>query len=149
MRYSRQNKILDIINTNEVDTQEKLSELLKKAGFTVTQATISRDIKELKLVKTQSSTGMYKYTIGTNVNQPISDRFIKIFKETIQTVTYSGNIVIIKTLSGCGPAAGEAIDSLDFPNTLGSIAGDNTVMVVVNTPENTPDLVGRFNDILR
>ncbi len=149
MRYSRQNKILDIINSHEVDTQERLAELLKEAGFEVTQATISRDIKELQLVKTLSSSGMYKYTVGNNVNQPITDRFVKIFKETIQTVTYSGNIIVVKTLSGCGPAAGEAIDSLNFPNILGSIAGDNTVMVIVNVPENVSPLVSRFNEILR
>jgi len=149
MRYSRQNKILDIINSNEVDTQEKLAEHLKKSGFEVTQATISRDIKELKLVKTLSSTGMYKYTVGANINQPISDRFVKIFKDTIQTVTYSGNIVVVKTLSGCGAAAGEAIDSLNFPNVLGTIAGNNTIMIVVNNATNTPALVSRFNEILR
>ena len=149
MRYSRQNKILDIINTHEVDTQEKLADLLKAAGFEVTQATISRDIKELQLVKTLSSTGTYKYTVGNSVNQPITERFIKIFKETIQTVTYSGNIIVVKTLSGCAAAAGEAIDSLHFPNILGSIAGDNTIMVVVNSPENVSPLVSQFNEILR
>lgn len=149
MRYSRQNKILDIINSHEVDTQERLADLLKEAGFEVTQATISRDIKELQLVKTLSSTGTYKYAVGNNINQPVTERFIKIFKETIQTVSYSGNIIVVKTLSGCGNAAGEAIDSLDFPNVIGSIAGDNTIMIVVNTPENVPPLVSQFNEILR
>lgn len=149
MRYSRQNKILDIINSYEVDTQEKLADLLKEAGFEVTQATISRDIKELQLVKTLSPSGTYKYTVGNSVNQPITERFVKIFKETIQTVTYSGNIIVVKTLSGCANAAGEAIDSLNFPNILGSIAGDNTIMIVVNLPENVPPLVSQFNEILR
>jgi transcriptional regulator of arginine metabolism len=149
MRYSRQNKILDLINVNEVDTQEKLAELLKKAGFDVTQATISRDIKELQLVKTLSPTGMYKYTVGNSINKPITDRFMKIFKETVQTVTYSGNIIVMKTLSGCGAATGEAVDSLHFSHILGSIAGDNTVMVIVNSPENVPGLVSQFNEILR
>ena len=149
MRYSRQNKILDIINNHEVDTQDKLADLLKKAGYEVTQATISRDIKELQLVKTLSSTGTYKYTVGSNINQPITERFVKIFKETIQTVTYSGNIIVVKTLTGCANAAGEAIDSLNFPNILGSIAGDNTIMIVVNMPENVPPLVTQFNEILR
>ena len=105
MRYSRQNKILDIINSHEVETQERLVALLRKSGYKVTQATISRDIKELQLVKTLSPSGKYKYTVGANIEQPISDRYIKIFKETIQTVASSGNIIVVKTLSGCANAA--------------------------------------------
>ena len=148
MRYSRQNKILDIINNNEVDTQEKLVKILKESGYNVTQATISRDIKELQLIKTLTPDGMYKYAISTNVDHPITERLKKIFKDTIQTVTYSGNIVIVKTLSGCGAAAGEAIDSLNFPSVLGTVAGDNTIMVVVNDPKNTVHLVDQFNEML-
>lgn len=149
MRYSRQNKILDIINTHEVETQDKLVSLLKKSGYKVTQATISRDIKELQLIKTLSSTGKYKYTVGVSIDQPISDRFIKIFKETIQTVVSSGNIIMVKTLSGCGAAAGEAIDTLNIPNIIGSIAGDNTVLLVVNDPANVPALVNKFTEMIK
>ncbi len=111
-------------------TQERLVSLLKKSGYKITQATISRDIKELQLVKTLSSSGKYKYTVGTSVDQPISDRYVKIFKETIQTVAYSGNIIVIKTLSGCANAACEAIDTLNFPNIIGTIAGDNTLFLL-------------------
>lgn len=149
MRYSRQNKILDIINTQEVETQEKLVSLLKKAGYKVTQATISRDIKELQLIKTLSPSGKYKYTVGTSVEQPISDRFIKIFKETIQTVESSGNIIVVKTLSGCGSAAGEAIDNLNIKGVIGSIAGDNTLFLVVNDPQNVPGIVSKFNEMIK
>ncbi len=149
MRYSRQNKILDIINTHEVETQERLVTLLRKSGYKVTQATISRDIKELQLVKTLSSSGKYKYTVGASIDQPVSDRFVKIFKETIQTVVSSGNIIVVKTLSGCASAAGEAIDTLNFPNVVGSIAGDNTLFLVVNDPANVPSLVSRFNEMIK
>lgn len=149
MRYSRQNKILDIINTHEVETQERLAALLRKSGYKVTQATISRDIKELQLTKTLSPSGKYKYTIGVNANQPVSDRFIKIFKETIQTIAYSGNIIVVKTLSGCANAAGEAIDTLNFPNVVGSLAGDNTLFLVVDDPANAPALVSRFNEMIK
>lgn len=149
MRYSRQNKILDIINTHEVETQERLVSLLRKSGYKVTQATISRDIKELQLVKTLSSSGKYKYTVGTSVDQPISDRYIKIFKETIQTVASSGNIIVVKTLSGCANAAAEAIDTLAMPNIVGSIAGDNTIFIVVNDPSNVAALVNRFNEMIK
>jgi transcriptional regulator of arginine metabolism len=149
MRYSRQNKILDIINTNEVETQDKLVALLKKNGYKVTQATISRDIKELQLIKTLSPSGKYKYTVGTNNDQPVTDRFIKIFRDTILTVASSGNIIVIKTLAGCGNAAGEAIDSLNVQNIVGTIAGDNTIFILVNDPANIPGLVSTFNDLIR
>lgn len=149
MRYSRQNKILEIINNYEVETQEKLASMLKESGFDVTQATISRDIKELQLIKVLSHTGKYKYALGNSIETPISDRFVKIFKETIRSVASSYNLVIIKTLSGCANAAGEAIDSLNFPHIVGSIAGDNTLMVVVDDLENVPLMVGKFNDLLQ
>lgn len=149
MRYSRQNKILDIINSHEVETQERLVALLRKSGYKVTQATISRDIKELQLVKTLSPSGKYKYTVGANIEQPISDRYIKIFKETIQTVASSGNIIVVKTLSGCANAAAEAIDTLNLPNIVGSLAGDNTIFIVANDPSNVPALVNRFNEMIK
>jgi len=149
MRYSRQNKILDLISTNEVETQDKLVALLKKCGYKVTQATISRDIKELQLIKTLSPSGKYKYTVGTSNDQPVTDRFIKIFRDTILTVGSSGNIIVIKTLSGCANAACEAIDSLNVQNVIGTIAGDNTIFLVVNDPANVPALVGKFNEMIR
>jgi transcriptional regulator of arginine metabolism len=149
MRYSRQNKILDIINSNEVETQDKLVALLKKSGYKVTQATVSRDIKELQLIKTLSPSGKYKYTVGTNNDQPVTERFIKIFKDTILTVAFSGNIIVVKTLTGCANAACEAIDSLNVQNIIGTIAGDSTVFVVVNEPANVSGIVGRFNELIK
>jgi len=149
MRYSRQNKILDIINTYEVETQDKLVELLKKSGYKVTQATISRDIKELQLIKTLSPSGRYKYTVGVNPDQPVSERFVTIFKETIKSVASSGNIIVVKTLSGCANAAAEAIDTMNLPNVLGSIAGDNTFILIVNDPSNVPSLVNRFTEMIK
>ena len=100
MRYSRQNKIIEIINNNEVDTQERLAALLRESGYEVTQATISRDIKELQLVKTLSSTGKYKYATSSSKDSPVSDRFIKIFRETITSFKDAENIIVVKTLSG-------------------------------------------------
>ena len=149
MRYSRQNRILEIIKEFEVDTQEKLAELLKESGFDVTQATVSRDIKELQLIKTLSSTGKYKYVTAENFDHSITDRFINIFKETVQSVDSAGNLVVIKTLSGCANAAAEAIDSLRFPNIIGTIAGDNTLLIVVNEAENTNSLVSHFSDLTK
>ncbi|MDR1570980.1 MAG: arginine repressor [Clostridiales Family XIII bacterium] len=147
MRYSRQNKILDIINSCEVDTQEKLALLLKKNGFSVTQATISRDIKEMQLVKAMTPSGRYRYTAGTGAVRPVTERFVKIFRETIQTVAHSGNIIIVKTLPGCAGAAAETIDSLGLPNILGSVAGDNTIMLVVSDPADAPAIVAQFEEM--
>jgi len=149
MRYSRQNKVLDLIQTQEVETQERLCQLLKDAGYAVTQATVSRDIKELQLIKTLSPSGKYKYSVSSNTDQPISERFVKIFRETIKSVDSAGNIIVVKTLSGCGPAAGEAIDCLSLPHIVGSVAGDNTIMIIVDEPQNIPALIGEFQEFLK
>jgi transcriptional regulator of arginine metabolism len=149
MRYSRQDKILELIGDHEIDTQEKLAALLKKSGYKVTQATISRDIKELQLVKTMTPAGRYRYAVNAGSEQPASDRFVNIFRETVQSVEYSGNIIVIKTLSGCANAACEAIDSLRFTNILGSIAGDNTLLLVADESANVAAIAARFNEMRR
>ncbi|MDR2609881.1 MAG: arginine repressor [Clostridiales Family XIII bacterium] len=148
MRYSRQNKIIELIESVDIDTQDRLSELLRESGFDVTQATISRDIKELQLVKTLTPSGRYKYAQAENMNHPITERFTKIVKETIQSVSSSGNIIIVKTLSGCASAAAEALDHLDYPHLLGSVAGDNTFFILIDDPENVPGLVARFREMI-
>jgi len=148
MRYTRQNKIIELITLNEVDTQEKLAELLKNSGFDVTQATVSRDIKELQLVKTPAASGQYKYTLPEQSAKQATDRYGKIFKDTTQTVTGSGNMIVVKTLSGCANAACEAIDSMEFPHILGTLAGDNTVFIVCDYKKNVPDLIARFEAML-
>jgi len=148
MRYSRQNKIIEIINNNEVDTQEKLAALLRESGFEVTQATISRDIKELQLVKTLSSSGKYKYAVSTSKDMPVSDRFVKIFRETVTSVDSSGNIIIVKTLSGCANAAAEALDTSNLPHIKGSIAGDNTFILIADEPDNVPKIIEGFKEML-
>ena len=149
MRYSRQNKIMDIINTYDVETQDQLVYLLKKAGFRVTQATISRDIKDLQLVKTLAPNGRYRYTPGIAKEQPALDRFTKIFKETLRSVNYSGNIIVIQTLAGCANAACEAIDTMDLPGVIGTIAGDNTIFLLVAEGTDIHDIVQRFNEMIQ
>jgi transcriptional regulator of arginine metabolism len=149
MRYSRQNKIIELISTHVINTQEGLAELLREAGYEVTQATISRDIKELQLVKSLASDGVYKYSLPGVSGQAITDRFLKIYKETIQSVSSSGNIILIKTLSGCGNAAAETIDNMDIPYLLGSVAGDNTIFLLVDEPRHVPEIVRKFEELLR
>ena len=101
MKNQRQAKIIEIISTRNVETQEQLLALLQEQGFRGTQATISRDIKELQLVKTLSSTGKYKYATNASKDSPVSDRCIKIFRETITSFKDAENIIVVKTLSGC------------------------------------------------
>lgn len=148
MRYSRQNKIIELINNYEIDTQEKLVTMLRECGYEVTQATISRDIKELQLVKTLTSSGKYKYTVHKSQDLPVSERFIKIFRETITSVNASGNIVVVKTLSGCANAAGEAIDTSNFEHIIGSLAGDNTLLLIADSPDNVPKILEDFENML-
>lgn len=148
MRYSRQNKILELISKNEIETQDKLASMLRDDGFEVTQATISRDIKEMQLIKVLSSTGKYKYAISQRADAPISDRFVKIYQETVTSIDYTKNMILVKTLSGCGSAAAEAIDHLGLPKVVGSIAGDNTVLVIVRDDESVPELLDILNKMI-
>lgn len=148
MRISRQNKILELIEKNDIETQEKLVEMLAEHGYAVTQATISRDIKELQLIKTLSSSGRYKYSISTQNEGPISDRLSNIFRETVKSTTWSGNIVLMKTLSGCANAAAETLDNIELEHVIGTVAGDNTILLVTDDPANSPKVVERLHSLL-
>lgn len=148
MRLSRHNKILEIIASNEVKSQEQLQSLLKDTGYDVTQATISRDIKELQLIKSQDKNGVTRYVANTSDNRPISERFIRIFKETTLSYVPAQNLIVVRTLTGCGNAAAEAIDSLDLEHIVGSIAGDNTLLVIVDHEENVPAIIEAFDKVI-
>lgn len=148
MRYSRQNKILELITSHDIETQDKLAAMLRAEGYEVTQATISRDIKELQLIKILTNGGHYKYALSQRQDAPISERFVKIFRETITGLSSAHNLIIVKTLSGCGPAAGEAIDCIGLPHVVGSVAGDNTLLIVVDEEENVESILSVFNDML-
>lgn len=148
MRYSRQKKILELIADYEVETQDQLVSLLRDEGFEVTQATVSRDIKELQLIKTLAASGKYKYTINTEKDTPVSDRFIKIFRETVTSFVPAQNLIVIKTLSGCASATGEAIDCIAVPHIVGSVAGDNTLLLIVDCEANVESVITQFNQML-
>ena len=139
MKNDRQTAILDIIAAQNIETQEELGAQLQQHGFRVTQATISRDIKELHLIKVQAERGVYKYAVNEASAVLNTERMVRIFREVAVSVQGSGNIVVINTLSGSGPAAGEAIDNFGIEEIIGSLAGDNTVFVV--TEEHMRDTV--------
>ena len=139
MKNDRQKAILDIIAAQNIETQEELGAQLQQHGFRVTQATISRDIKELHLIEVQAERGVYKYAVNEASAVLNTERMVRIFREVAVSVQGSGNIVVINTLSGSGPAAGEAIDNFGIEEIIGSLAGDNTVFVV--TEEHMRDTV--------
>lgn len=137
MKHSRQEAILKIINENTVETQEQLIEKLEEAGYNVTQATVSRDVRELKLTKISCGFGVYKYVVSSKDNHSHSAKFLNILKETVTGVDHAGNLVVVKTYPGMAQAAAAALDSMEYPEIIGSIAGDDTVMLVIRSAEAT------------
>ncbi len=148
MRVSIQNKILELIRLYEVETQEQLLALLSQAGYKVTQATVSRDIRELQLVKGQAKDGKYRYLSGNYDNRPISERFVRIFRESTLSYQSAQNLIIVKTLSGCSGAAGEAIDCLSLEHIVGSISGDNNLLLIIDKDENVPYVISELDKIM-
>lgn len=149
MKNARQAAILNIIENQDIETQEELALRLREKGIMVTQATVSRDIKELRLLKVLTASGSYKYATSDRADHGLSDRFIRMFVDSVLSITYSNNIIVIKTLSGSANTAGEAIDSMRWPEILGTMAGDNTVLVVVRADVDTKEIVTRFEEMLR
>ncbi len=149
MKNARQTAILSIIEQNDIETQEELAGKLREMGIVVTQATVSRDIKELRLLKVLSGTGGYKYATADKAEHGLSERFVRMFKDSVLSINYACNIVVIKTLSGSANVAAEAIDSMHLPEILGTMAGDNTVLVIVQNEEEAEETVNRFRDMLK
>ncbi len=148
MRYARHNKILELIAAERIETQEELAEQLRRAGFAVTQATVSRDIKDLQLVKVSRGGGRSFYSRSEKAGASPRERYEKILRETVQSVQAAENLVVIKTLSGCGNAAAEAIDSFEWQGVVGSIAGDNTIFLAIDSKENAPGLASELRRIV-
>lgn len=137
MKHARQEKILQIITENTVETQEQLIEKLTEAGFNVTQATVSRDVRELKLTKISCGFGVYKYVVSNKDTHSHSAKFLNMLKEMVTAVDHAGNLVVVKTYPGMAQAAAAALDSMEYPEIIGSIAGDDTVLLVIRSAEAT------------
>ena len=131
-RSIRQSKILELISTREIETQEELVSCLRNANFDITQATISRDIKELGLIKILSAeTGKYKYAIVENGEQAVSNKYISIFKEAVISIKTAQNLVVLKTIRATAGTICSLIDKLNLDSVLGAVAGDDTVMIIL------------------
>lgn len=148
MKSKRHNKILEIISEKDIETQEELAEELKIAGFDVTQATVSRDIKMLKLVKMQSLSGSYKYIASTKEQKDINDKLSSILANAAVSVENVDKFVVVKTLTGSANAVAEAIDTLFDTEVAGTIAGDNTIFILVRNIEKAEDLVTKVRNMI-
>ena len=149
MKTVRQVTILDIIEKNEIETQEELADALRMRGIQVTQATVSRDIKELRLLKVLTPMGTYKYATADKAENGLSERFIRILAESLLSVTASENLIVAKTLNGSANVAAEALDSLHWPEILGTIAGDNTILLIIRSREEVPGVVNRIQEMMK
>ncbi|MPW25166.1 arginine repressor [Alkalibaculum sp. M08DMB] len=149
MKSKRQSKVLEIIDRYSIENQEELGIKLKESNFTVTQATISRDIKELRLIKVLNSNGKYQYAPFRDKNDTTNERIVNVFRESVVNVDYSGNIIIIKTLAGTAMAASAAIDSMEWPDVMGCVSGDDTIFVLVRDMENIESIVNKYKKLMR
>lgn len=149
MKSVRQVAILDIIEKQDVETQEELAEALRERGIKVTQATVSRDIKELRLLKVLTPNGAYKYATADKAENGLNERFIRMLAESLLSVAASNNLVVVKTLAGSANVAAEALDSLHWPEILGSLAGDNTILLIIRTNEEVPGVIARIQEMIK
>ncbi len=148
MKTERQNKILDLIVKKEIGTQEELLDELNKAGYHVTQATVSRDIREMNLTKVALSDGKLRYVAYRKTEEDLSEKYNRIFKDAFLSMDNAMNILVIRTVSGMAMAVAAALDDMEFPEIVGSIAGDDTVMCAVRSVEDTVVVMRKLEDIL-
>jgi len=147
-KYARQAKILELIENFEIETQEELADYLKRSGIDVTQATVSRDIRELRLVKVLTKSGKYKYAAMGQSPEGTSDRLIKIFRNSIVSIEVAGHLMVVKTLPGAAQICASAVDSLGIEEIIGTIAGDDTLFIAISNQEKINDIVNIFNKLL-
>ena len=149
MKAMRHAMILQLIDTMEIDTQEMLADQLMARGIKVTQATISRDIKELRLIKVLSDHGTYKYATAERADRNISDRMIRIFSESVVSMIEAENLIVIKTLPASANMAAEAIDSLNWSEIAGTLAGENSIFVALKSRDMVPTILSRFRAMMK
>ena len=148
MKTNRQSKIIEIIQKNEVETQDELSALLEKDGFRMTQATVSRDIRELKLTKIPTAGGRQKYAVITDAPENLSKKYERVLREGFLSMDMAQNILVIKTVSGMASAVCAAIDAMKMREIVGSIAGDDTIMCAIRTVDDTYAVMKKIRRIV-
>lgn len=152
MKNERQEAILHLISVYAIDTQELLQEKLASEGFAVTQATISRDIRELNLIKSTDENGIYRYCAPRKVideqQQTVSDTLLPVLRHAGKSVDYANNLVVVKTHVGMGNAVGAAVDALSLPNCLGTLAGDDTLLIIAKTAETAEKICAHLRNMI-
>ncbi|MBP3819251.1 arginine repressor [Butyrivibrio sp.] len=148
MKRNRHDKIIEIIASNVVETQEQLAALLKEAGYDVTQATVSRDIRQMKLAKQATEDGKYKYVYTTADSDVMQDKYVSVLRAGYVSMDVAQNLLVIKTVSGMAMALAAAIDALDFPQIVGCIAGDDTIMIAIKTSEEAVEVMEELRSLM-
>ena len=147
-RTGRQLKLIEIINKNEIETQEALAEALRNEGYLVTQATVSRDIKDLGLIKVMTPNKTYKYAQPASTEQKSSGKMLNLFRECVISIDYAGHLIVIKTVSGSANSAATLVDILNFPEVMGCVAGDDTILVVIKDQQKIVPIVEKLKSLL-
>lgn len=148
MKRVRQRKIIELVEKYDIETQEELAARLEKEGFGATQATISRDIRELKLSKVTNKDGRQRYIVLKQEENYLLDKYNRVLREGFVSMDQAQNILVVKTVSGMAMAVAAAIDGLKYPEIVGSIAGDDTIMVAVRSTEETTTLIHKIRELL-
>lgn len=149
MKAKRQALIREIVEAQSIQTQEELAEALRAHGMVVTQATVSRDIREMHLLKVLAEDGSYRYATMEKSDSGMNDRLIRMLSDSVVEMNSANNLIVIHTLPGSAHVAAEAIDNLRWPETIGTIAGDNTILVIVRTNEEVDAVMKRFHSIIK
>lgn len=148
MKTRRQTKIIELIQTYDIETQEELTAFLDREGYQVTQATVSRDIRELKLTKILMSNGRQKYAVLNDTSRDLSEKYNRVFKDGLVSMDVAQNILVIKTVSGMASAVCAAIDAMHLQELVGSLAGEDTILCVIRTNDDAMNLVKKFRKIV-
>ncbi|HSR03582.1 MAG TPA: arginine repressor [Proteiniclasticum sp.] len=148
MKIDRRSKMLEIISRKEIETQEELAQELRKEGFNVTQATVSRDIKNLQLIKVLSSTGRYKYVANKEDTKDAIGKLVTLLSHTIISVENIDKMVIVRTITAAASTAAEAIDQLALAEIAGTIAGDNTIFMMVRSDDMAVEIVKKISELV-
>lgn len=148
MKKVRHRKIVEIIEKHDVETQEELASYLREAGFQATQATVSRDIRELKLSKVSAGSGRQKYVALKHGDRPQGDKYVRVLKDGFHSMDMAQNILVVKTGAGMAMAVAAALDSLQLPEVVGSIAGDDTIMIAIRSVEDTRKLMDCIHELI-
>ena len=149
MKAKRQALIREIVEAQSIQTQEELAEALRAHGMVVTQATVSRDIREMHLLKVLAEDGSYRYATMEKSDSGMNDRLIRMLSDSVVEMNSANNLIVIHTLPGSAHVAGEAVDSLHWPEVLGTIAGDNTILVIARSNEDVEPVLRRFRALIR